>query len=208
VSRARAAGERIPLDSYQTPQPLALGICATLRKRGATPAEIVEPSGGSGVFVAAARLVWPDAHVTANDVDRGRRRDLLQAGAHLVLHEDWTALARRLASEQPAEGPERLIVGNPPFRLAERHVEAGLEWLRDGDRLAFLLRLNLLGSTRRLSFWARPGLASVAPIVPRPSFTGTGTDGTEYAVFTWVKGYRGAARLQRPIVWKPARRVA
>jgi hypothetical protein len=206
VSRARAAGERIPLDSYQTPPQLAIALCERVRV-AFRPLEIVEPSAGSGSFVYAARLVWPDAHVTANDVDRGRRRELLQAGAHVVLHGEWEHVARTLASNQREDvGGERLVVGNPPFRLAERHVEAGLEWLRAGDRLAFLLRLNLLGSTRRLSFWGRPGLASVAPIVPRPSFTGGGTDGTEYALFTWVKGYRGPARLQRPIVWKPVRR--
>jgi hypothetical protein len=210
VSRARAAADRVPMDAYLTPGPLALEICERQRRCCVDPVEIMEPSAGAGAFVRAARAVWPEAHVTAVDIDPARREQLLDAGAHVVLIQDWALLARRLANEQAEDGPRRLILGNPTYLKAQPHIEAGFEWLRKGDRLAFLLRINFLGSTERVSFWRRPGLQTIAPIAPRPSFGlnkhgKKGTDGTEYAVFTWVKGYRGTPRLQRPIVWKPAR---
>lgn len=206
MSRARAAAARIPLDAYQTPQELAGAICSRLSRAGEDPLEIMEPSAGTGAFVRAARACWPEAHITAVDLDPRYRALQRDAGASVVLTEDWASLARRLANEQADEGQDRLVVGNPPFCLAQAHIEAALEWLRDGDRLAFLLRVNFLGSTERVSFWRRPGLEWMAPIAPRPSFTGSGTDGTEYGLFCWRKDHRGAPRIARPLIWQPARK--
>jgi hypothetical protein len=201
MSRARPAGERIPLDSYQTPPDLAVAICDRLFHTDVAPLEILEPSAGKGAFVRAARARWPDAHVSAVEVNSAHLVELDAAGAQVILIDDWASLARGLAAEQADSGPERLVLGNPPFRQAQEHVEAALEWMREGDHLAFLLRLGFLGSAARVAFWRRPGLVSVAPIAPRPSFTGGGTDGAEYAVFVWRKGYRGAPTLQRPLTW-------
>lgn len=211
MSRAKRAEDRTPLDAYMTPLELAEAICERLYRAAAPPGEIVEPSAGRGAFVRAARARWPDAHLTAVEIDFARRAELLEAGAHQVLVEDWAGLARSFANAQPEDGPTRLIVGNPPFRQAQAHVEAGLEWLRDGDRIAFLLRINFLGADKRVSFWRRPGLEWMAPIAPRPSFGlnkhgKPGSDGTEYGLFCWRKGYRGTPRLARPLVWTPARK--
>ncbi len=210
MSRARAASDRVPLDAYQTPDQLAVAICDRLHRVVTSPSEIMEPSAGAGAFVRAARARWPDAHVAAVDIDPGYRGALEQAGAHIVLADDWTVFARALANMQAEDGPERLVLGNPPFRQAQAHVEAALEWLRDGDRLAFLLRINFLGAKERVSFWRRPGLEWMAPIAPRPSFGlnkhgKPGSDGTEYAVFCWRKGFRGSPRIARPITWQPPR---
>jgi hypothetical protein len=206
MSRAKAAADRVVLDAYMTPDPLALAICGELRRRGEDPMDVIEPSGGDGAFVRAARATWDMAHVTAVEVDPAKRSALTVAGAQLVVCEDWVLWATGLANTQGEEGLDRLILGNPPFRKAQPHVEAALDILREGDRLAFLLRLNFLGSRDRVRFWRRPGLESVQTIAPRPSFTGGGTDGTEYALFCWRKGYRGAPRILSPLVWKPERR--
>jgi hypothetical protein len=205
MSRARVADERVENDAYLTPARPALAICEHLARRGVFPSRVIEPSAGAGAFVRAARLVWPAAHVTANEIDRRRRVALLRAGAHVVLFQDWPRLARRLAAA-PHDGRPRLIIGNPPYRFAEEHVDAALACLQRGERLAFLLRINFLGATKRVEFWNRPGLEEVAPVAPRPSFLGSGSDGTEYALFTWLKGYREPARLAPPIVWKPERK--
>lgn len=207
MSRARAKKDRVLNDAYMTPDELALAICAGLRRRGVVPEEVVEPSAGDGAFVRTARATWPDAHVTAVEIDGGKRLPLLQAGAHVALTDDWVHLARLLANHQADHGKSRLLLGNPPYTLAQEHIEAGLDLLRDGDRLAFLLRLNFLGATCRVAFWRRPtGLETIQTIAPRPSFRGSGSDGTEYAVFTWRKGYRGAVRVLPPLVWTPPRR--
>src|SRR6266511_3303810 len=128
------------------------------------------------------------AHVTAVELDPTKRTPLTVAGAQLVVVEEWVRWATGLANIQGDEGFDRLVVGNPPFRQAQAHVEAALDLLRVGDRLAFLLRLNFLGSRDRVRFWRRPGLESVQTIAPRPSFGlnkhgKPGSDGTEYALF-------------------------
>lgn len=207
MSRARAAKDRLPGDAYLTPELLALAACRWLKDAYyVRPVEVVEPSAGAGSWVKAAREVWPEAHVVANEVDRGRRRALLQAGAHEVFHEDWEALAYRLPEPKVTSElvTERLIVGNPPYRLATRHIHAAHDALGLGDGLLFLLRLNLLGGALRHDFWrAFPPLA-VVPVVPRPSFTGGGTDGTEYALFLWAKGWpvEAGTRLEPPLAWR------
>ncbi len=209
MSRARAAADRIPQDGYQTPAPLARAICQRLFQSFAPPGLIVEPSAGTGAFVAAAKATWPDAVLLAVEVEARYRKALERAGAAggNVTIGDWVTVASRLfAHLQPAALPPRLVVGNPPYRQAQAHIEAALEWLRPGDLLAFLLRLNFLGSRHRISFWKRPGLLWVATITPRPSFTGGGTDGTEYALFVWRKGYRGEPRLAPTLTWEPERK--
>ncbi len=205
MSRARAAAERLPLDAYQTPAPLALAICADLLRRGEDPEEIIEPSAGEGSFVAAARATWPNAHITAVELDGSKKQVCLAAGAQVFIRQCWVETAIGLANYQSPEGKPRLVVGNPPFREAERHIVVALDLLRDGDHLAFLLRLNFLGSLDRVRFWRRNPPTWVKPIAPRPSFTGGGTDGTEYAVFCWRKGFRGRTQLLAPLVWKPVR---
>jgi hypothetical protein len=191
VSRALAVELRAPLDAYCTPTALARAISERLRR--VRPATVVEPSAGLGPFVAAARAVWPTARVTAVDVDPGTHDVLVTAGAHQVVTANWAAAARRAD----------LIVGNPPYLHAEQHVRLALAQMHPGDQLAFLLRLNLLGSRGRVEFWRETPLAWVAPVIPRPSFTPDGgTDATEYALFVWRQGYRGAPQLRRPIIWR------
>jgi hypothetical protein len=209
MSRARAIADRLPGDTYQTPLRLAHAICSRLRStfRDWVPEEVLEPSAGLGAFVRAARAAWPDAQVLANEIDRGFHRTLLQSGAHVVHHEDWLKLGRTLAEASTGAGPRHLILGNPPFRFARQHIEAALSAMLPDDRLCFLLRLNFLGSSDRVEFWKQPGLQSVATIAPRPSFTGKGSDGTEYAVFTWVKGFTGVPIIQTPLTWEPERKV-
>lgn len=194
MSRAKPEAERNALDFYATPDALAFALCANLARH--TPwACVVEPSAGNGPFVRAARAMWPTAKIVAVDVCADRLPELSRAGADAVLVSDW----RQIAS-LPTEG-RTLIVGNPPFREAEEHIRHATRLMRDGDTLAFLLRLNLLGSRSRLALWAETPLAEVAPIVPRPSFTGGGSDATEYALFRWVKGHVGPTRLGQHIVW-------
>lgn len=188
-----------------TPDALALAICAELRRRGQAPEEIIEPSAGEGAFIRAARATWPDAHITAIEVDAARKPACIAAGANLFLRQCWVETAIGLANNQSEEGRPRLVVGNPPYREAERHIVVALDLLRAGDQLAFLLRLNLLGSRDRVRFWRRCPPAWVRPIAPRPSFFGGGSDGTEYAVFCWRKGHRGSTQLLSPLVWKASR---
>jgi hypothetical protein len=201
MSRAKAAAERVALDFYATPDPLALAICRHLGEQHRNPTLVVEPSAGQGAFVRAIRATWPDAPVMAVEVNPENLAAL--HGAEPIVLDDWARFAT--AAAEWLDAPD-LIIGNPPYRQAQEHVEAGLRWLRPGGVLAFLLRINFLGSLSRVDFWNRGDLSTVIPITPRPSFTNGGTDGTEYAVFVWTKGHEGPARICPPLVWKPERK--
>lgn len=204
MSRARAAADRVARDAYYTPPALALAICKRIRDGWfMEPAVVVEPSAGRGAFVAAARATWPGARIIAIDVDERCRAACLRAGASSFVRGSWPRLARSLAG---GRGGPLLVVGNPPYRQAQRHADAAREQLVAGDCLAFLLRLNFLGSVERAEWW-REGrdFARTDTISPRPSFRGAGSDATEYALFGWMPSQRGPALHGRPLVWRKGR---
>jgi hypothetical protein len=77
----------------------------------------------------------------------------------------------------------RWIIGNPPYADAEAHVRKALAL---APNVAFLMRLQWMGSLERYPFWSEFRPAQVFVLVPRPSFTGGGTDrAQEYAFFIW-----------------------
>lgn len=78
-----------------------------------------------------------------------------------------------------------LIVTNPPFSVALEFLEKSLEEART---VAYLLRLNFLGSQKRKKFWQENPPTHIFVLSKRPSFTGKGTDSTEYAWFVWDRG--------------------
>lgn len=76
-----------------------------------------------------------------------------------------------------------LIITNPPFTLAKEFLEKSLT---ESDCVCYLLRLNYLGSSKRKPFWKQVGTPNkLLVLIKRPSFTGKGTDATEYAWFCW-----------------------
>ena len=170
-----------------TPPALALAICRRIddmreSARLPRPEVILEPSAGCGSFVAAARTIWPGAAIYAVEPLSQYREVLLATGAdsvHVGALEDF---GREI-------GPD-LIIGNPPFTLAEAHVRLLRPMLPVTGTLAFLLRINFYGGRDRVSFWREHQEDCMLPIAPRPSFGKNehgkkGTDGTEYATFVW-----------------------
>jgi hypothetical protein len=75
-----------------------------------------------------------------------------------------------------------VIITNPPFSLALEFLQKSLSeaWV-----VCYLLRLNFLGSQARRDFWQQNRPSHVLVLSKRPSFTGGGTDSTEYAWFCW-----------------------
>ena len=77
-----------------------------------------------------------------------------------------------------------LIFTNPPFSLAQEFIKHSLPRC---NTCIMLLRLNFLGSKKRYKFWTENPPSALFVLSKRPSFTGTGTDATEYAWFVWDK---------------------
>ena len=80
-----------------------------------------------------------------------------------------------------------LIVTNPPFSLAKEFIEHSIAL---SNTVIMLLRLNFLGSIKRRSWWIDNTPTSLYILSKRPSFTGKGTDATDYAWFICDKTNR------------------
>ncbi len=194
-------------DAYYTPDALALAITARLRETIGPVDLIVEPSAGGGAFVRAALKAWPSTPIVGiepNATNAGI------SGAVSLLAATWEDAgafvrdnlgAARFLAEVDGREPSVLILGNPPFLLAEEHVRIALDRLGHGDaeepkprHLCFLLRASFLAGAARSKglHMTTGGLRYVWHVAGRPSFTGNGkTDGAEYCVCTWQAGYRG-----------------
>jgi hypothetical protein len=82
----------------------------------------------------------------------------------------------------------KLYVSNPPFSMSDKIVMKTVEHMHHDNGVsiaAFLLRVNWLGSKKRSEFLKGYPPRKLVVLVPRPSFTGKGTDATEYAWFIW-----------------------
>ena len=71
-----------------------------------------------------------------------------------------------------------LIFTNPPFSLAKEFVSHSLTRAKT---VFMLMRINFLGSKNRYEWWKENPPTSLFVLSSRPSFTGKGTDATEYA---------------------------
>lgn len=84
-----------------------------------------------------------------------------------------------------------VIITNPPFTLTEEFLRKSLSELAPNGTLAYLQRVNYLGSKKRVPMWTEIGFPNKTPvIVPRPRFVNGGSDSCEYCWFIWDYGNR------------------
>lgn len=89
-----------------------------------------------------------------------------------------------------------LILTNPPFSLAKEFIDHSLAISKT---CIMLLRINYLGSVGRHPWWKENTPTALHVLSKRPSFTGKGTDATDYAWYVWDK----TERLDRGIFFVP-----
>jgi len=89
-----------------------------------------------------------------------------------------------------------LILSNPPFSIAQEFITHALEY---SNTCIMLLRINYLGSISRHNWWKENTPAALYVLSKRPSFTGKGTDATDYAWFVWDK----TERMRRGVFFVP-----
>ena len=77
-----------------------------------------------------------------------------------------------------------LIITNPPFSLAQEFIDHATA---NATTVFMLLRLNFLGSIKRYEWWSNNKPKAIYVLSKRPSFTGNGTDATDYGWFVWDK---------------------
>jgi hypothetical protein len=103
--------------------------------------EILDPcAGGDAKYGMAYPEVlnkeWIDTSITTVDIRQDSRADIKESFL------DWKA-----------DEEYDLVVSNPPYNLALEFIKKGLEVVRDGGYVAYLLRLNFFGSQKRRDFF-------------------------------------------------------
>ena len=139
---------------------------------------ILEPSAGNGNIIKALRDRGYTNHIDAIEL-REEERD------HLIGLADRVGILDYLTDT--GLGKYDVIIGNPPYSLAQEFIDKSLSLLRPGGRLIFLLRTNFLESVRRFEWWQDKTPTGLYVLSKRPSFTGKGTDATSYSWFIWEK---------------------
>jgi hypothetical protein len=137
---------------------------------------ILDPCAGSGGLLDTAKLIAPWVCTTAIEIDRERAD---RCGQKHVLTQHRDAFGG-------APWPQAsIILTNPPYRHALPFLLRALAEAGSRGTVAFLLRLNFLGSQRRTAFWQHHP-CEVYVLSKRPSFTPDGkTDSCEYAWFVF-----------------------
>lgn len=194
-------------DAYMTPPDLAHAICSRVQETVALPTDaiVLEPGAGTGNFITAVRVAWKDAVIKAIDLKAGYRRRCMIAGANEFVKADYLKMPKERAQIY------NLVIGNPPYELAEEFVERAYS---EGMVVCFLLRAAFrsgvgrwVGTKKGIGIFKKCPPLLTWPVVPRPSFTGTGTEHSEYEVFLWAPQslVDQTVRHVTPIIWRATR---
>lgn len=117
VNKGRKPDQTAEFGDFQTPEVLARQVVGLVRKTGFLPATIIEPSCGTGAFLAAAADAYAQADLFGLDVNPAyctAARSLFAGCERLTLvadsffRFDWPSLLDQV--RKPV-----LVVGNPPW---------------------------------------------------------------------------------------------
>lgn len=164
-------------DDYETPAWSVRAIWPHVRPITGT---ILEPCAGRGAIVEVLTSLYDARYVYACELDYERAH---RCGA-MAKPPQWCAIGDWLSGSEsdPAItvarsvppgtfAHPRLIITNPPYRLAQRFIEKSLETVAPiGGEVCMLLRLNFLGSQDR-GAWLVDHKPDVYVLSERPSFT-------------------------------------
>lgn len=186
MSATNRSDVRAPSDFYPTPKYTVKRLLDKVKLP--TAGLWLEPGAGNGAIIRAVneslaptcRPIW-----TAVESREECREPLREAGASIIAIGDFLTW--------PPTLPVRFDVafGNPPFSLAMPFIERCMEL---ACQTFLLLRINFLGSQKRCAFM-REHTPNVYVLPNRPSFTGHGTDATEYAWFEFASHRKTDGRL-------------
>ena len=150
---------------------------------------ILDPGAGAGIWGSCCRNLWPRAWIAGVELREVRPADA---------YDQWViGEFNEFSIADPAPGAWDLVIGNPPYALAERFVRTSLEYLRPGGRLLFLLRLAFLeGQRRGDGLWQEHRLKRIEVCKARTSFSGDGkSNATAYGLYLWEKNFKGETTL-------------
>lgn len=180
MSATNRGSERKLYDLYETPEEVTRDFLFNHFEGDFK--NILEPCAGSGKMIMPLRKRFPDAEITAMEkYAMGWNKHLAPKGASSGISG---------VDFRDMQGADfDLIFTNPPYSIATEIIEHALKtWPK--ATVVMLLRLNFLGSQARHEWWQHHLPTEIHILSKRPSFTGKGTDATEYAWFVWRPGVK------------------
>ena len=177
MSATNRGSKRVESDFYATPLESVYALLDNYD--GIKPTDsILEPSAGNGNIIRALRNRGYDNCIDAVELREEERYNLIGKA-------DRVGIFNYLTENIPYKYD--VIIGNPPYSLAQEFIDKSLSLLNPGGRLIFLLRTNFLESKKRFTWWRDKLPTGLYVLNKRPSFTGKGTDATSYSWFIWDK---------------------
>lgn len=161
-------------DFYATP---AWCVKAVLPHLQFTARKVIDPCCGDGAILRVLRdELSARTELRGIELDEGRAIACQEAGFRVDCGD---ALAWNWLEPD-------LVITNPPFSLSMEFVLESFKQASRGATVAMLMRLPWLSSLKRAK-WLRRHTPSVFVLPKRPSFTGKGTDATDYAWMVWSR---------------------
>jgi predicted RNA methylase len=173
-------------DYYETPSWAVSGILPRILPPavdGVAPI-VVDAGAGTGSISATIAHYNPRAEIVGVEkdhelVEKARARGIYSAEFVTANFLKW----------EPTVAPTHVVM-NPPYSYAQQFVEHALSIVKRGGTVAALLRLSFIAGKARREFHAKHP-CNVHVLTKRPSFTGGGTDASDYAWFVWTQGEPG-----------------
>ena len=177
--KSNAGNIRRTNDEYLTPKPLCNAVLNKFPLT--TTAKFLDTGAGTGNWGLSIRGRYKDAVIDGVELREMSKPDC---------YTDWYNID--YLSFFPTSKYD-VIIGNPPFRLAEEFIHKSLSLLSDTGILVYVLRLNFLSSISRYhTLWTINPPTYVEVLSRRPSwyFEDSGSKLTypdDFAIYYWNK---------------------
>lgn len=175
MSATNRGAKRVDSDFYATPESVVRNF---LKHHHLQKGDVLECTAGNGNISKIIKEIYPKMKLDAVELREGEKESLEEIADKVFISDflEW----------KPNKNKKyRTIITNPPYSIAQEVIERCFEIADEETEIIMLLRVNFLGSQKRFDFWQKHPLSSLYVMSKRPSFTGKGTDATEYAWFVW-----------------------